>query len=122
MLVSWVTIGTWRAGNHSGSTRSTEMNTPASPSPTSARAVKTAAMSVDSASRVCPAAIRVMPTTRTRRAPKRSSARPAGICPAAYTPICSAANPPSSPALTANRSAASGATAPRLDRLHTATM
>ena len=38
MPVSWVTNGIWRAVNQYGTSRSTEMNVNASPSPTTARA------------------------------------------------------------------------------------
>ena len=63
MPVSCVTNGTWRGGNQCGTSRSTEMNVTASPSPTTARAAMAAGSDSVNASASWPDAISAAPET-----------------------------------------------------------
>ena len=63
MPVSWVTSGTRRGVNQCGTSRSTEMNVTASPSPTTARAPIASGRDVVSASASWPDAISAAPAT-----------------------------------------------------------
>ena len=83
MPVSWVTNGIWRAVNQYGTSRSTEMNVNASPSPTTARAAIAAGSDSVNASDSWPMTIRLPPDRIITFEPKRSSNRPAGIWAAA---------------------------------------
>ena len=81
--VSWVTIGVRRGENQSATSRSTEMNTIASPMPSSTRHARAAGYESMNAKASCAAVMSVSPTASSRFEPKRSSSAPTGSCIAA---------------------------------------
>jgi hypothetical protein len=76
--VSWMTSGTRRGGNQCGTSRSTEMNVSASPSPRTARAAIAAGRDSVNASVSWPVAISAPPVTISAFDPNLSSRTPAG--------------------------------------------
>ncbi len=78
--VSCVITGTRRGANQVLTSRSTQMNVMASPTPTKTRATSAQAYVSANANPAC-ASVRVMAPVRSmRRGPNRSSSRPTGIC------------------------------------------
>ena len=80
MPVSCVTRGTCLGENQFGTSRSTEMNVTASPSPTTARAATAVGRDSVNASTSCPDAITAAPERISAFEPNRSSSSPAGTC------------------------------------------
>ncbi len=113
------TIGTRRVGNQEFTSRNTEVNTAASPRPTSIRPTIAPPSSVVRPSQTWPAMTTVSPAMISTRGPRRSMSTPTGTCMAAYTISCATARVDSAAASIWNRSVASTAATPSVDRCMT---
>ncbi len=114
--VQAVSTGLRIGGNHDAISRSTLMNTIASPMPTKIRAATAPAYAVVTAKPSWATVISTAPVNSSRCGPYRSISTPTGICMPAYTSSCSTVNVDSCDAEISNRSVAASPATPSDDR------